>query len=233
MPSATTKPAPAVSVVTSKTPQQSQSRCHHIWVVTGPAGSGKSTLARSLKNKLNWPYIEGDEVRRGCRRSRVGSLSTMGSHGHECITNTLVQFHPATNVEKMSNGIPLNDADRWDWLTVLREESLKRLNTGAEGVIVTCSALKKKYRDVIRVAPYYDASLMIHFIYLKVPETQVLERVTRRENHYMGADMVHSQFEVLEPPESDERDSFIIDATRPTDEVLDDALSRINAQRDL
>jgi gluconokinase len=131
----------------------------------------------------------------------------------------------------MRNGIPLNDADRWDWLTVLREESLRRLNAGAEGVIVTCSALKKKYRDVIRVAPYYDASLMTHFIYLQVPETQVLERVTKRQNHYMGADMVHSQFEVLEPPEADETDSFVIDATRPTDIVLDDAMTRINAAR--
>jgi len=131
----------------------------------------------------------------------------------------------------MRNGIPLNDADRWDWLTVLREESLRRLNDGAEGVIVTCSALKKKYRDVIRVATYYDASLVIHFIYLEVPEAEVLERVTKRQNHYMGADMVHSQFEVLERPAADETDSFIIDASRPTEVVLEDAMKRVHAAR--
>jgi len=60
MPSATN------NVVATKPPQQEQRQCHHIWVVTGPAGSGKSTLAKSLKTKLSWPYIEGDEVR-NCR----------------------------------------------------------------------------------------------------------------------------------------------------------------------
>ncbi|KAK6843154.1 glucokinase [Apiospora arundinis] len=98
-------------------------RHHHIWLVTGPAGCGKSTVAQQIAETLSVPYIEGDE------------------------------FHPPANVEKMRNGIPLTDADRWDWLTLLREESLRQLSKGNESVVLTCSALKRKYRDVIRVAP--------------------------------------------------------------------------------
>lgn len=171
-------------------------KSHHIFLVTGPAGVGKSSVAEYLSNGLNFPYIEGDE------------------------------FHPPTNVEKMSNGIPLTDADRWDWLTALREESLRRIRAGSEGVVLTCSALKQKYRDVIRVAGYFDHSLLIHFIYLSAPEHLLLERVRLRQNHYMGANMVQSQFDILEPPGPNENDVISIDVTRTLAEVQRDALSK-------
>ena len=80
----------------------------------------------------------------------------------------------------MANGIPLEDGDRWDWLTLLREESLKQLASGAEGVVLTCSALKRKYRDVIRVAPYFTHDVQLHFIYLHAPGALLLERVGQR-----------------------------------------------------
>jgi gluconokinase len=127
----------------------------------------------------------------------------------------------------MSNGIPLTDADRWDWLTVLREESLKRLNSGNDGVVVTCSALKRKYRDVIRVAPYFSPNLHLHFIYLSAPEEVLLQRVMSRKNHYMGANMVHSQFEALEPPKEDETDVLSVDVTQTMEKVKADALHKV------
>jgi gluconokinase len=127
----------------------------------------------------------------------------------------------------MRNGTPLTDADRWDWLTALRDESMKRIASGADGVVLTCSALKRKYRDVIRVAAYYDPSLLIHFIYLDAPEEVLLERVTRRQNHYMGANMVHSQFNILERPSDDEHDVVSIDVSKSVDEVKADALGRV------
>jgi len=175
----------------------SSNKHHHIWLVTGPAGCGKSTVAEHLAKKLNVPYVEGDS------------------------------YHTDANVEKMRNGIPLTDADRWDWLTALRDESMKRIASGAEGVVLTCSALKRKYRDVIRVAAYYDPSLLIHFIYLDATEEVLLERVTRRQNHYMGANMVHSQFDILERPSDDERDVVSIDVSKTVDEVKADALARV------
>jgi gluconokinase len=129
----------------------------------------------------------------------------------------------------MANNIPLNDADRWDWLTALREESRAQLAAGSEGVVLTCSALKRKYRDVIRVAGYYDHSLLLHFIYLSAPEEVLLKRVGARQNHYMGAGMVHSQFNILEPPQADERDVIQVDVTRSLEEVQHDTLAKVKA----
>jgi gluconokinase len=172
---------------------------HHIWLVTGPAGCGKSTVAEYLANALGIPYIEGDK------------------------------FHPKSNVDKMTNGIPLTDADRWDWLTALREESTRQLQSGYDGVVLTCSALKRKYRDVIRVAGYFDHSLLLHFIYLDAPESVLLKRVAARQNHFMSADMVQSQFDILQPPMADETDVIKIDVTRPVDVVKAEALSKVIA----
>lgn len=137
------------------------------------------------------------------------------------------QFHPPANIEKMSNGIPLTDADRWDWLTRLREEALKQLDLGNEGVVVTCSALKRKYRDVIRVAPYFSPGLQLHFIYLHAPEEVLLRRVAQRKGHYMGEQMVHSQFAILEPPTAEERDVISLDVSGSIGEVSQDALDQV------
>lgn len=127
----------------------------------------------------------------------------------------------------MSAGIPLTDADRWDWLTALRQASLNELNNGKDGVVLTCSALKRKYRDVIRVAPYFMPRLHLHFIYLDASEELLLQRVLARKNHYMGANMVHSQFDILERPTPDETDVLTIDVDRPLEAVMGDALDRV------
>ncbi|KAL5888428.1 hypothetical protein ACKVWC_003695 [Pyricularia oryzae] len=172
----------------------------HIWLVTGPAGCGKSTVAQHLATSLDVPYIEGDE------------------------------YHPPANIEKMSNGIPLTDMDRWDWLILLRDEALRRLGEGGsdtKGVVVTCSALKRKYRDVIRVARYFEPSVHVHFIYLAATEEALLERVARRQNHYMGANMVRSQFQDLEPPRPDETDIISIDVSGTLDDVKTSALDKV------
>lgn len=126
----------------------------------------------------------------------------------------------------MSRDIPLTDADRWDWLTRLREESLQRL-TASQGVVVTCSALKRKYRDVIRVAPYYSHDVLIHFIYLHAPEEVLLARVQARHGHYMGAGMVHSQFDALEEPAAEETDVISIDVSGSKEEVEAETLASI------
>jgi gluconokinase len=127
----------------------------------------------------------------------------------------------------MSNGIPLTDADRWDWLTALREESIRQLNAGKAGVVLTCSALKRKYRDVIRVAPYFSPNLHLHFIYLDAPEEVLLERVLSRQGHYMGANMVHSQFDILEPPTAEEIDVISIDVTQTPERVAEETLDKV------
>lgn len=137
----------------------------------------------------------------------------------------------------MAQGQPLTDADRWDWLVTLREESVKTLRASsssssaaaaaaaaADGVIVTCSALKRKYRDVIRIAAYHHPEIRVHFVFLKATEALLMERVRARQNHYMKDYMVHSQFESLETPTQDETDVLAVDASGTSTQVQELAL---------
>jgi gluconokinase len=142
-------------------------------------------------------------------------------------TNTS-QYHPTANIDKMAKGIPLSDADRWDWLTNLREESIRKIQAGAQGVVLTCSALKRKYRDVIRVAPYYSHDVLVHFVYLHAPEEVLIARVGARKGHYMGANMVHSQCLILEPPGKEETDVITVDVSASVEEVEAEALAKIH-----
>jgi len=183
---------------------------HHILIVTGPAGCGKSTVAKFLAGRYGFEYIEGDDV----------------SHFPYTCDGALTerQFHPPANIEKMANNIPLNDADRWDWLILLRDQALVALKNGAKGVVVTCSALKKKYRDVIRTARLYDEdpNATVHFVYLRASMETLLARVAARQGHYMKDAMVKSQFAALEEPDEDEvkrlKDVEVIDvAGSPAD----------------
>lgn len=106
----------------------------------------------------------------------------------------------------MAAGIPLNDEDRWDWLILLRDQALVSLKNGSKGVVVTCSALKKKYRDVIRTARLYDEdpNANVHFVYLRADKATLLARVRARQGHYMRETMVDSQFAALEEPDEAE-----------------------------
>lgn len=137
------------------------------------------------------------------------------------------EYHPPANIEKMSAGTPLTDEDRWDWLIVLRQQALTALRTGAMGVVLTCSALKRKYRDVIRIAAYNDHNVLVHFIYLRATEDTVLARVRARKDHYMKDTMVHSQFSSLEEPTVDEKDVISIDVSGSIADVQRSAVDTI------
>ena len=134
----------------------------------------------------------------------------------------------------MAANIPLNDADRWDWLILLRDQALTHLAEGAKGVVVTCSALKKKYRDVIRTARFYDQdpNTTVHFIYLRADLETLLARVSARQGHYMKDAMVKSQLEVLEEPAENEcngvGDVDIIDVKRSLLEVQELASQKVD-----
>jgi gluconokinase len=129
---------------------------------------------------------------------------------------TLLQYHPPSNVAKMSNDIPLEDADRWDWLINIREAAVAALESGAAGVVVTCSALKKKYRDVIRIASINEHRVHVHFLFLALDEATLIKRIeerSRKTGHFMKATMVQSQLADLELPSARETDVIKIDAT--------------------
>ncbi len=119
-------------------------------------------------------------------------------------------FHPDWNIEKMSAGKPLKDEDRKDWLDDLEVLIRHRLSEG-KGGILACSALKKAYRDQLRVDPE-----QVKFIYLKGDYDLIFTRMQTRTGHYMSAEMLTSQFVDLEPP----KDALTIEVERPADQIV-------------
>lgn len=127
----------------------------------------------------------------------------------------------------MSAGIPLTDGDRWDWLVSLREGAIQSLSPSADnnyrppdGVVVACSALKRKYRDVVRVAAYGSPYIRVHFIYLRLDAEALAKRLEKRAGHYMKSGMLQSQLKALEEPGSEEWDVDTINADAPPKDVL-------------
>ncbi|TDR79931.1 gluconokinase [Paludibacterium purpuratum] len=108
-------------------------------------------------------------------------------------------FHPQANRDKMHAGTPLNDDDRRDWLLSLAHELAAAREQG-ESVVLACSALKRRYRDLLRQG---DASLRL--VYLRATPHQVATRMLARQGHFMPVELVASQFADLEPPQHDER----------------------------
>ena len=100
-------------------------------------------------------------------------------------------YHSKNNIKKMSSGIPLNDEDRYDWLVKIREEIVKRQKT--QNLVVTCSALKEKYRSILNVKNYY-------LVYLKINKETARKRINNRRDHFMPDSLVESQFSILEEP---------------------------------
>src|SRR5262245_24324292 len=119
-------------------------------------------------------------------------------------------YHPPDNVRKMSSGIPLTDEDRAGWLHVLAERIREATDAGA-GMVVSCSALKRSYRDVLR-AGASPASLRL--IYLTGTRAVIGERIAARRGHFMPPALLDSQFDALEEPTPDE-DAWVCDVSTP------------------
>lgn len=153
----------------------------------GVSGCGKSTVGEAISKHMDAAFIEGDT------------------------------FHPRSNIQKMSAGIPLTDADRQGWLERLAQETLDRLAT-AQSVVLTCSALKQRYRDVLR-----HAIPNLGFVFLELTVEEAIQRVTRRPGHFMPASLVESQFRDLQPPRGEPL-VLTIAATRRVDDVSDEVV---------
>ena len=135
-------------------------------IVMGVSGSGKSTIARRLAEQIGFRFIEGDDL------------------------------HPAANVEKMRNGIALDDEDRWPWLARVGE-ALSQFR--GEGVIITCSALKRVYRDRLRAA----AGGTLSFVFLDGSKDLLYRRMGHRTGHFMPLSLLETQLATLERPEGE------------------------------
>ena len=147
------------------------------------------------------------------------------------------QYHSESNKQKMSQNEPLTDQDRWDWLINLREAASSRILPSMgptakahDGGVVTCSALKRRYRDVFRIASY-DSDIEVHFIFLRADEDVLMERVSGRKGHYMKSTMVRSQMELLEKPDKLEqtKDVLEIDCAGSLSDVQRQVLRTVRA----
>ena len=121
-------------------------------------------------------------------------------------------FHPPGNVAKMSAGNPLDDSDRAGWLQALAAEIGSARERGA-GLVLSCSALKRRYRDTLR-----QADPALRFVHLQGPASLIAERMARRTDHYMPPSLLESQLRDLEPLQDDEA-GITLDITLPP-EVL-------------
>ncbi|MEP7068435.1 MAG: gluconokinase [Usitatibacter sp.] len=123
------------------------------------------------------------------------------------------EFHSAANVEKMRGGTPLTDEDRWPWLAAIARWIDAARTVGRPGV-VTCSALKRRYRDVI-VGDRGDVRL----VYLQGGQGLIAGRMRSREHVYMPATLLGSQFETLEEPGAGEK-AIVVSIGRSPGEIV-------------
>lgn len=146
----------------------------------------------------------------GCGKSAVGA-ELAARLGLPLVEGD--DFHPEGNIRKMREGVPLTDGDRADWLRRLARE----LRTFPDGAVLTCSALKRSYRDTLR-----SAVPQLHFLHLALSQHQALERVASRTDHFYPPSLVASQFSALEDP-AGEPLVLAADATAHVDRIVEQA----------
>ena len=148
-------------------------------LLMGASGSGKTTVGRLLASQLGWEFADGDD------------------------------YHPAANVEKMRNGIPLTDADRAPWLETLRARIAGWI-AAKRNAALACSALKRAYRERLRIGPE------VRVVYLRGTPELLRERLRARVGHFMTERMLESQLAALEEPE----DAVVVDVDRSPAEIV-------------
>jgi len=151
-----------------------------IVLLMGVSGSGKTTIGRLLSRELGWRFYEGDEL------------------------------HAPANLEKMSRGIPLTDADRLPWLESLRD-LIDRCVRRGESAVIACSALKKAYRRFLQ-----GGHPEVVFVHLKADPRLIADRLKRRKGHFAGPVLLASQLATLEEPEH----ALAVDVSGEPEEIL-------------
>ncbi|AVH24187.1 gluconokinase [Nocardia cyriacigeorgica] len=130
-------------------------------------------------------------------------------------------LHPEANVAKMASGTPLTDDDRWPWLRSIASWIDTRQSARRPG-IVTCSALKRSYRDVLR----RDGVIFVH---LSGNTEQIRDRIGHRAGHFMPASLLQSQVDTLEPLEPDEN-GIVVEIGRPPEEEVAEVIAQLPQQ---
>ena len=133
-------------------------------------------------------------------------------------------LHPMANIEKMASGVPLDDDDRQPWLEVVGT-TLAEAGDRGTGLVIACSALKRRYRDTI-----LSSAPQTRFVHLHGSREVLAARTEGRTGHFMPTSLLDSQLATLEALAPDEP-GFVVDIDRPVAEIIDDAVSRLGAGR--
>jgi gluconokinase len=149
----------------------------------------------------------------GSGKSSVGA-ALAARHGWTFLEGD--DLHPPANVARMASGLPLSDADREEWLATIARRIAEADRSGT-GLVVACSALKRRYRDQLSAA-----SGRVVYLFLSGDKPTVVERMSRRAGHFMPLSLIDSQFDALEPPQPDER-VLTLPITLNPDQMLEEA----------
>jgi gluconokinase len=161
-----------------------------IVIVIGVSGSGKTTISKLLAESLHYQFFDADD------------------------------FHSNENIQKMYQGIPLNDLDRKPWLQSL-QTAIKQWLQENKNVVLACSALKANYRQLLVV------DKQVKLVYLKGSFEVIQKRLQQRQNHFMTEKLLQSQFDILEEPSN----AITVDISQPVQEIVQtvqDALLVLN-----
>jgi gluconokinase len=156
-------------------------------IIMGATGAGKTTIGTMLAAQLNWEFADADT------------------------------FHPRANIEKMSHGTPLDDADRVPWLEAMRKAILEWIAAG-KNVVLACSALKRAYRDELCPSPE------VRIVYLRGDYALFAERIRQRHGHFAGEGILAGQFTDLEEP----ADAITIDAAKSPEQIVAEIRKRLS-----
>ena len=157
-----------------------------IVVVMGVTGAGKTTVGSLLAHQLGWKFADADN------------------------------FHPAANVDKMSRGIPLTDADRAPWLAAMRS-AIQGWILERNSAVLACSALKRSYRNELLV------SSEVHLVYLRGSYETIARQLRARHGHFATEAILADQFATLEEP----GDAVVIDVGKDTASMVAEIRARL------
>ncbi|HKR85579.1 MAG TPA: gluconokinase [Terriglobales bacterium] len=156
-----------------------------VLVIMGVVGSGKTTVGTLLAEKLGWQFADADD------------------------------FHPDGNIRKISQGMPLTDADRAPWLAAMRG-AIEQWHKKRTSVVLACSALKHSYREELRAGD-------VHFIYLKGDAQLIGRRLNARRGHFATDSILESQFADLEEP----RDALAVTIAQTPEAIATEIIDKL------
>ena len=158
-------------------------------IMFGVSGAGKTTIGQALAEELGWRFYEADD------------------------------FHSQANIDKMRQGVPLTNEDRWPWLESLRQ-LIKRCLAADENAVLACSALKGAYRRHLRVSDN------VKLVFLRGNYELIANQLRQRHGHFMNPALLQSQFADLEEPQPTER-AMVIELGRSPRELVQEITHKL------